>query len=99
MAYSSTNPVRVAAAIGITDARQLLLYESTHDSTAIAAANFFQGCGFGSPSPAACGIRKNDILINVNTATNGVSFHRIVSMSTSTGWNSPIHATAGAGST
>lgn len=99
MAYSSTNPVRVAAAFGLTDARQLLLYESTHSSTQITAASFFTGCGAGSPSSAAVGMRLNDLLINVNTGTDGVSFHRITSLSTSTGWGSPIHATAGAGST
>lgn len=99
MSYSSTNPVRNAVELGFVSGQALHIYESTHDSTQIAAADFFQGCGAGSPSSAAVGLKVGDILMNVNTNTNGISLHRITSLTTSTGWHSPIHATAGSGST
>lgn len=99
MAYSSTNPARNAVELGFVSGQALHIYESTHDSTQIAAANFFTDCGAGSPSSAAVGMKVGDVLMNVNTATNGISLHRITSLTTSTGWHSPIHATVGAGST
>lgn len=99
MAYSSSNPARNAALFGLGTGQALHLYESTHDSTQIAAASFFAGCGFGSPSSASVGMQVGDIVMNVNTATNGISLHRVTSLTTSTGWHSAIHATVSAGST
>ena len=97
MAYSSTNPARNIMQIGFTTAQCLHLYESSHDSTEIAAASFFTGVGVGGPGNI--GFNVGDLLMNVNTQTNGISFHRVTSLTTSTGWQSPIDATVGAGST
>ncbi len=99
MTYSSTNPVRNIVDIGISGGQALHIYESSHDSTQITTANFFAGCGAGSPTSAAVGLKVSDIVINVNTVTNGISLHRITSLTTSTGWHSAIHATVGGGST
>ena len=110
MAYDPTTaPVRLLIDIGLGSGPQpsrLWLYTSTHNSTQIVAAGFFTGAGFGSGVPSAAGtvsggvgMSTGDILINQNTATNGISFHTVSSLSTSTGWNSSINATVGAGST
>jgi len=98
MAYSSTNPARNAVLLGFTDGQALHVYTSTHDSTQIAAASFFAGCGAGSPTTAAIGLKVGDVLMNINTATNGISLHRVTSLTSSTGWHSAIHATVAAGS-
>lgn len=94
MAYSSTNPARVAAAFGLTDAKQVFLYESTHAHAAIeSTAGFFIGCGFGSPSASCVGMKVGDLLVNVNYSTAGssaITWHRVTSLTTSTGFNSPI---------
>lgn len=97
MAYSSTNPVRKILDYGFAGpgAASVYTYESTHAHAAVEAANFFTGCGAGSPSSAAVGMRVGDLLVNVNQSTAGTSaitWHRITSLSTSTGWNSAIHA-------
>lgn len=99
MAYSSTNSARNVLDLGFTGGQAMHVYESTHDSTQVAAASFFAGCGAGSQSSAAIGMKVGDVLMNVNLNTNGISLHRITSLTTSTGWHSPIHATVGAGST
>ncbi|MFG0324727.1 hypothetical protein ACF8EF_20725 [Pseudomonas sp. zjy_15] len=94
MAYSSTNPARVAAAFGLTDGKQVFLYESTHAHAAIeSTAGFFIGCGFGSPSASCVGMKVGDLLVNVNHSTAGssaITWHRVTSLTTSTGFNSPI---------
>lgn len=95
MAYSSTgNPVRVATVFGLTDAKQLFLYESTHAHAAIESTlGFFTGAGFGSPSPASVGMKVGDLLVNINQSTAGTSaitWHRVTSLTTSTGFGSAI---------
>lgn len=98
MAYSSTNPVRRILDAGITSGQAMLVYESSHASSDIVAANFFAGAGFGSPTDDCVGLKIGDLLCNVNTVTNAVTWHRVTSLTTSTGWHSPIHATVAAGS-
>ena len=95
MAYSSTaNPVRVAVVLGLTDAKQLFLYESTHPHATIeATTGFFTGTGFGSPSSASVGMKVGDLLVNINQSTAGTSaitWHRVSSLTTSTGYGSAI---------
>lgn len=98
MAYSSTNPARQITDLGLpsTGGGSIFAYESTHAHAAVEAANFFSGCGFGSPSSdKAIGMRVGDLLVNINQSTAGTSaitWHRVTSLSTSTGWHSPIHA-------
>lgn len=99
MAYSSTNPARkiLDAGFASTSGGNMFLYESSHASTDITAANFFAGCGVGSPTTACIGMSPKDILMNVNTVSNAVTWHRCTSITTSTGWHSAIHATVAAG--
>lgn len=101
MAYSSTNPVRtmVDFGFGSSGGQQFLIYESSHGSTEIEAADFFTGCGFGSPNTNGAGMRVGDILMHVNTQTNGVSFHRVTAVTTKSDWFTELHATVGSGST
>ncbi|WP_083844248.1 hypothetical protein [Pseudogulbenkiania sp. NH8B] len=100
MSYSTTNPARKILDVGFcsTSGGSVYLYESSHASTDITSASFFQGCAFGSPTTAAIGMQVRDLLCNVNTQTNAVTWHRVTSITTSTGWHSAIHATVGAGS-
>jgi hypothetical protein len=101
MAYSSTNPVKKILNLGIDSGGSLYIYESTHAHAAVEGANFFTGCGFGSPGNSAVGMRIGDLVINVNQSTAGTSaitWHRVASISTSTGWGSSIHATVSVGS-
>lgn len=98
MSYSSTNPARVVSEFGsLTHGNKIFAYESSHDSTDIAAAAFFASCGVGGPG--SIGMSTGDVLMNINTGTNGISWHRVTSISTSTGWESPRNVTVGAGST
>lgn len=98
MAYDKdTNPARRVADFGLTNGKGLYFYGSSHDSTEIAAASFFTDAGRGGPD--SIGMSTGDILLNHNTQTNGISWHVITSLSTSTGWQSGIDATVGAGST
>ena len=101
MAYSSTTPVRKILDFGITSAGSLWAYESTHAHAAVEAANFFTGCGRGSPSSNCVGMAVGDVLLALSQSTAGTSaltWHRVSSLTTSTGWNSPIHATVSAAS-
>lgn len=97
MAYDTSNPPRKVLDLGFASGGSMWLYESTHGSTEIVAAGFFEGAGVGGPG--GVGMAVNDLLINVNTGTDGVSWHRVSSLSTSTGWQSRIDATVSAGST
>lgn len=101
MAYSTTNPVKKVLDLGFASGGSLFLYESTHPHAAVEAADFFTGAGFGSPSSGAAGLRVGDLLINVNQSTAGTSaitWHRVTSITTSTGYGSPIDATVSIGS-
>lgn len=95
MAYSSTaNPLRVAVVFGLTDAKQLFIYESTHPHATIeSTAGFFTGAGYGSPSSGCAGVKVGDVVMNINQSTAGTSaitFHRCSSLTTSTGYGSAI---------
>lgn len=98
MAYSSTNPARQITNLGLpsTGGSAVFAYESTHPHASIEVASFFTGCGFGSPSSAnAIGMKVGDLVVNINVSTAGTSaitWHRVSSLSTSTGWHSAIHA-------
>lgn len=101
MAYSSTNPVKKIAGTGFDSGGSLYTYESTHIHSAVEAANFFAGCGFGSPGNNAVGMRVGDLVVAVCQATSGtsaVTWHRVTSISTSTGWGGPLNATVSAAS-
>lgn len=101
MAYSSTNPVRKISDYGITSAGSLWAYESTHAHAAVETTKFFTGCGYGSPGSNAVGMQVGDLVINVNQSTAGTSaitWHRVTSLSTSTGYGSAINASVSVGS-
>jgi thiazole synthase ThiGH ThiG subunit len=104
MAYSSSsNPVRAALVFGLTDAKQMFIYESTHIHSVVESTSvpFFLGAGYGSPGVANAGMKVGDLLINICQATSGTSaitFHRVTSLTTSTGFSSlitPILSPAG----
>jgi len=96
MAYSSSsNPVRQAFTFGLTDARSLYIYESTHPHSVVESTSspFFVGCAAGSPGLANAGMHVGDLLCNICQATSGTSaitWHRVTSLTTSTGYNGPI---------
>lgn len=97
MAYSSTNPARKILDLGFasTLGGSIYSYESTHAHAAVEAANFFAGCGAGSPTSACVGMRVGDLVVNIAQSTAGssaVTWHRVSSLSTSTGYNGPINA-------
>lgn len=101
MAYSSTNPVNKILNTGIASGGSLYTYASTHVHSVIEGANFFAGCGYGSPGNSAVGMQVGDLLMAVCVATSGtsaVTLHRVTSISTSTGWGGGLHATVSAAS-
>ena len=102
MAYSSTNPVKKMLDIGFASGGSIYTYESTHIHSVVEGANFFAGCGFGSPGNSAVGMRVGDLVAAVCVATSGTSaitWHRVTSVSTSTGWGGGLHASVSAAST
>ena len=102
MAYSSSAPVRKILDFGFASGGSLWTYESTNVHAAIEVANFFTGCGVGSPGNASVGMRIGDLLVACCVATSGtsaVTMHRVTSISTSTGWGGGLHASVSAGST
>lgn len=101
MAYSSTNPVKKIVSLGFDSGGSLWTYESTHAHAAVEAANFFAGCGFGSPGNNAVGMKVGDLVVAVNQSVSGTSaitLHRVTSISTSTGWGSGLNASVSVGS-
>lgn len=97
---SSTNPPRKILDIGITSAGSLWCYSSSDSHAAVEAANYFTGCGYGSPGNTV-GMRVGDLVVAVCVATSGTSaitWHRVTSISTSTGWGSLLHASVSIGS-
>ncbi|WP_095195872.1 hypothetical protein [Pseudomonas sp. Irchel 3A7] len=101
MAYSSTNPVRKILDLGFASAGSLWTYESTHVHSVVEGANFFTGAGVGSHGSNAAGMKVGDLVAAVCVATSGtsaVTWHRVSSLSTSTGWGSLIHASISAAS-
>lgn len=101
MAYSSTNPAKKILSLGFASGGSIYSYESTHAHAAVEAANFFTGCGFGSPGNNAVGMAVGDLLVAVNQSVSGtsaVTWHRVTSISTSTGFGSGLHASVSVGS-
>lgn len=101
MSYSSTAPAVTVVSL-FSSGGSIITYESTHAHAAVEAADFFTGCGFGSESGNCIGMRVGDLVCAINQSTAGTSaitWHRVSSLSTSTGWHSPIHATVSAAST
>jgi len=101
MAYSSTNPVKKILSLGFTSGGSLWSYESTHAHAAVEAANFFTGCGIGSPGNSAVGMAVGDLVVAINQSVSGTSaitWHRVTSISASTGWGSQLHASVSVGS-
>jgi len=101
MAYSSTNPARSILELAFVSGQAMHIYESTHAHAAIEAAGFFAGCRRGSPSSASIGMAVGDLVIAINQSTAGTSaitMHRVSSLSTSTGFGSPINASVSVGS-
>jgi hypothetical protein len=96
MSYSSSsNPVRQAFTFGLTDARSLYVYESTHVHSVVESTStpFFVGAGYGSPGLANAGMKVGDLLCNICQATSGTSaitWHRVTGLTTSTGYGSAI---------
>jgi hypothetical protein len=102
MAYSSTNSVKKILDLGFASGGSLWAYESTHVHSVVEGANFFTGCGIGSPGAGTVGMKVGDLVAAVCVATSGtsaVTWHRVTSISTSTGWGGPLNATVSAGST
>lgn len=101
MAYSSTNPAKKILNLGFTSGGSLYIYESTHVHSVVEGANFFAGCGLGSPGNSAVGMAVGDLVVAVCQATSGtsaVTWHRVTSISTSIGFGSPLNATVSAAS-
>ena len=101
MAYSSTNPAKKILNLGFTSGGSIYTYESTHIHSAVEAANFFTGCGLGSPGNSAVGMAVGDLVAAICVATSGtsaVTWHRVTSISTSTGWGGGLHCTVSAAS-
>ncbi len=101
MAYSSTNPVKKIAGTGFDAGGSIYTYESTHPHASVEAANFFTGCGYGSPGNNAVGMKVGDLVIAINQSVSGTSaitMHRVTSISTSTGWGGGLHASVSVGS-
>lgn len=101
MAYSSTNPARKILDFGFASGGSIFTYESTHAHATVEGANFFTGCGLGSPGNAAIGMRVGDLVVAVNQSVSGTSaitWHRVTSISTSTGFGSLINASVSAAS-
>lgn len=101
MAYSSTNPVRKVLNFGFTSGNNLWAYESTHAHSALESANFFNGCGYGSPTNNSVGMQVGDLVVAINQSTAGtsaISLHRVTAISSSTGWGGGIHASVSVGS-
>ena len=96
MAYNPNNPARKILDLGISAGGSIYVYESTHINTVVSGANFFTGCAAGSPSSNCIGMRVGDIVCAICVATSGtssLSWHRCISVSTSTGWGGGLHAT------
>ncbi|ABE43259.1 hypothetical protein [Polaromonas sp. JS666] len=100
MAYSSSsNPARQIMSFDLSGGGGVFAYQSTHSHSEIEAPNFFTGAGRGSLSTAhgACiGLRVGDLLVHASVSTAGssaVTWHRVSSLSTSTGFAGPISAT------
>lgn len=101
MAYSSLNPVKKILDLGIASGGSIYTYSSTHVHSVIEGANFFTGCGYGSPGDNCVGMAVGDLVAAVCVATSGtsaVTWHRVTSISTSTGWGGGLHATVSAAS-
>lgn len=102
MAYSSSsNPVKKIVSAGFDGGGSIYAYESTHTHAAVEANGFFTGCGFGSPGPNCVGMKPGDLVVAVCQATSGTSaitWHRVTSISTSTGWGSLLNCTVSAAS-
>lgn len=99
--YSSTNPARKILDLGITSAGSIYTYTSSENHSVIEGAGYFTGCGVGSPGNNCLGMRPGDLLVAVCVATSGtsaVTWHRVTSISTSTGWGGGLHATVSAAS-
>jgi hypothetical protein len=101
MAYSSTNPVRKILNLGFTSGNNLWAYESTHTHAAIEAGNFFNGCGYGSPTNNSVGMQVGDLVVAINqsiSGTSAITWHRVTAISSSTGWGGGLHASVSVGS-
>ncbi len=101
MAYSSSAPVVKIVNFGLTSGAAIWSYESTHAHAAVEAANFFTGCGVGSPGNSAVGMRVGDLVVAINQSVSGTSaitMHRVTAISSSTGWGGGLHASVSVGS-
>lgn len=99
--FSSTNPPRKILDIGITSAGSLWCYSSSDSHAVVEAAGYFAGCGYASPGANTVGMRVGDLVVAVCVATSGTSaitWHRVTSISTSTGWGSLLNASISAAS-
>lgn len=100
MAYSSTNPARKILDIGIDSAGSIYIYSSTDTHSTCESAGYFAGCGVG-PGNNCIGMRVGDLVAVACVATSGtsaVTWHRVTSISTSTGWGGALNATISAAS-
>ncbi|WP_454842633.1 hypothetical protein [Pseudomonas hormoni] len=101
MAYSSSNPARKILDIGIDSAGSIYTYSSTDTHGVVEGAGYFAGCGVGSPGNNCIGMRVGDLVAVVCVATSGtsaVTWSRVTSISTSTGWGGALNATISAAS-
>ena len=87
---------------GIANGAGMYAYTSSDPHGTVEGADYFEGAGFGSHSTAAAGMKVGDLVAVLNVSTAGSSaftWHRVDSLSTSTGWHSSIHATISAAAT
>lgn len=101
MAFISSGLNKISE-FGFTPGGSVWAYVSSDAHGTVEGANYFSGCGFGSPTTNGVGMRQGDLVavLNVSTAgSSGFTWSRVSSLSTSTGFHSAIHATISAGAT
>lgn len=70
-------------------------YSSSDPHATVEGAGYFAGTGYGSPSSNSVGMRVGDLVVALSVSTAGssaVTWHRVSSLSTSTGFGSAINA-------
>jgi hypothetical protein len=100
MAFVPANLKKILS-LGFSGAGSLWQYTSTDVHSVVEGNNYFTGVGFGSPGNNAVGMAVGDLVAVVCVATSGtsaVTWSRVTSISTSTGWGSQLHATISAAS-
>lgn len=100
MAFVPANLKKILS-LGFSGGGSLWTYTSSDSHGTVEANNYFTGCGFGSPGNNSVGMNIGDLVAVVCVATSGtsaVTWSRVTSISTSTGWGGGLHASISAAS-